>query len=306
MIDGKCKKCGKMLHIDEGLVSFSCMYCGEKLRYRDLLVTDKESDPAGADVDFSFAMEHILSCVTEHRDIMEHFNRDEYIPSFTKYLKSCHKVFSSLNRAAIMDMPRKTHFIDTVTEHFISSLEADWQTQPGWDKKKTRAAIVDRDKMIIAIYLVPMVGKLGLAISEDFNNTLQKKWAERFPKNVFYIGNFETITDSYNRRLKTCYITTAVCRDSGKPDNCRELTALRGYRDNWLANSPGGEELIREYYRVAPFIVTAMDLTGGDYGELEREYIAPCVRDIELGNMEACRDRYVRMVRSLEEKYLKH
>jgi hypothetical protein len=306
MIDGKCKKCGRMLHVEEGLLSFSCMYCGEKLKYRDLLITDKECDPAEADVNFSFAMEHILSCVTEHRDIMKHFNRDEYIPSFTGYLKSCHRVFSSLNNAAIMDAGRRDHFITSLTDHFISTLEADWEKQPGWDKKKTRTAIMENDKMIIAIYLVPMVEKLSLAVSGDFNTTLQRAWAEKFPKNVFYIGNFEKITESYNRRLKTCFITTAVCRDSMKPDDCYELEALRNYRDNWLAHSPGGGELIREYYRIAPFIVTAMDLTGGDYKALEREYITPCVRDIEAGNMETCRDRYVKMVRSLEARYLKN
>ena len=44
-----------------------------------------------------------------------------------------------------------------------------------------------------------------------------------------------------------CFITTAVCKYLGKPDDCFELTALRDFRDNWLAEQAGGAEEIHEY-----------------------------------------------------------
>lgn len=304
MIKGKCKKCGKTLQIEDGLLAFSCMYCGSKLRSQDLLVTDIDSDPAEADRHFKYAMDHIVDCVVKQRGILQQFNRIDYIPSFAKYLAACGKVFDELNTAALFDSSRRDEFINTLVNQLISGLEANWQQEPNWNKKQAQKEIIDRDKMVIAIYLVPMVGKLGYSISDDFNNTLQKTWVEKYPKHIFHVGSYDKITGSYEAKLKLCFITTAVCENSGKSDDCYELTTLRSFRDNWLASSDGGAELIREYYNIAPSIVTCMELTDGDYQGINDKYIRPCIADIEAGDMVSCRDRYVDMVRSLKRKYL--
>lgn len=304
MINGKCKKCGKMLHVDEDVLSFSCMYCGAKLSIKDILTIPENGSPKEAAQHFQYAMDHIVSCVTDHRGIMKHFTRDEYRPSFAKYRAACGKVFNELNSAAILDPSRREEYIRTIVDHFIFALESDWQKNPGWNKKKVKNEIIDQDKMIIAIYLVPLVGNLNLSISDDFSNTLQQTWVNKYPKNIFFVGSYDKITGSYDSKLKLCYITTAVCQSSGKPDNCYELETLRSFRDNWLTSSPNGVELIQEYYRIAPSIVCCMELTGGNYGEINDKYIRPCLRDIENGNMISCRDRYVNMVRSLENRFL--
>ena len=81
-----------------------------------------------------------------------------------------------------------------------------------------------------------------------------------------------------------CFITTAVCRYYGKPDDCRELTLLRAYRDTWLKNRPGGPEAIAEYYQKAPLLVSLLQASE-QYGEIcERlwtGYIRPCAGLIE-------------------------
>lgn len=81
-----------------------------------------------------------------------------------------------------------------------------------------------------------------------------------------------------------CFITTAVCRYYGKPDDCRELTLLRAYRDTWLKNRPGGPEAIAEYYQKAPLLVSLLQASE-QYGEIcERlwtGYIRPCTGLIE-------------------------
>jgi len=161
MIKGRCKKCGKVLHLEEDIAEFTCMYCGAKLRSDDLLPADMEQNPAEADRHFQYAERHILDCVLKHRDILKHFNRVEYIPSFSKYIAACGKVFDELNAAAMLNTDRRDEFIDTLVNKLISGLEADWQTAPNWDKKKVQNEIIERDKMVIAIYLVPMVGKLS-------------------------------------------------------------------------------------------------------------------------------------------------
>lgn len=97
----------------------------------------------------------------------------------------------------------------------------------------------------------------------------------------------------------TCFITTAVCEGLGKPDDCFELTTLRTYRDTWLSNSEGGEDLIKEYYRIAPLIVSRIKMSDR-YKEyccfLLNNYINPCLEMIASGEYEKCRDKYKEMI----------
>jgi hypothetical protein len=52
-----------------------------------------------------------------------------------------------------------------------------------------------------------------------------------------------------------CFLTTACTEAAGLPDDCTELTVLRRFRDDYVAQQPGGWSLIREYYQTAPLIV---------------------------------------------------
>jgi len=103
-----------------------------------------------------------------------------------------------------------------------------------------------------------------------------------------------------------CFITTAVCKNSSKPDECYELQTLRNFRDNWLRKQPDGEILIQKYYHVAPKIVTLIDQSPNSsevYDTINREYIEPCLEYIESGKMEACKNHYTDMVNTLAKRY---
>jgi serine/threonine protein kinase len=105
-----------------------------------------------------------------------------------------------------------------------------------------------------------------------------------------------------------CFITTAVCEYLNKPDDCYELTILRGFRDNWLAAQPSGEALIKEYYKIAPIIVTALNLSNEKetiYRNLWSKYISPCIKLIELKAYSTCMDLYMEMVNNLKLKFVK-
>ena len=103
-----------------------------------------------------------------------------------------------------------------------------------------------------------------------------------------------------------CFITTAVCRSFGKPDDCEELTAFRSFRDNWLALQPDGQRLINEYYVMAPEIVRKIDECA-DSAEIYRgiwyEYLEPCYELIQRGEYLACKRKYVEMVRQLQHRF---
>ena len=104
-----------------------------------------------------------------------------------------------------------------------------------------------------------------------------------------------------------CFITTAVCEHTGKPDDCADLTELRRFRDHWLVRQEGGKELIDEYYRIAPIIVECLDglaNPGEAYRELLERYIEPCVTLSKKGQCEECLELYKSMVETLSCRYL--
>ena len=104
-----------------------------------------------------------------------------------------------------------------------------------------------------------------------------------------------------------CFITSAVCRDSGLPDDCYELQAFRRFRDEWLVNKPYGKKDIRKYYLYAPTIVKCIDKEENSseiYQMIRLEYLNKCLKLIEEENFEQCYLVYKQMVDELSGKYI--
>jgi len=117
------------------------------------------------------------------------------------------------------------------------------------------------------------------------------------------VGNF--VSDVWGTVTGGCFITTAICNEFGKPDDCYELTTLRKYRDEWLAKQTDGTALIREYYAVAPFLVKMIDRQLNHqeiYRFLNAKYLLNCVSLIEKGLFETCKETYMQMVEWLKVK----
>ncbi|EFM11069.1 stress protein [Paenibacillus curdlanolyticus YK9] len=105
----------------------------------------------------------------------------------------------------------------------------------------------------------------------------------------------------------SCFITTAVCRSLGRADDGYELTAFRAFRDNWLSEQADGERLIQEYYSVAPIIVNHIDAEADRetiYSRIWNDYLEACLRAIENGSYQRCKDIYCGMVNDLKLRYL--
>lgn len=103
-----------------------------------------------------------------------------------------------------------------------------------------------------------------------------------------------------------CFITTAVCENFGKPDDCFELTTFRNFRDRWLTAQPDGKSLIAEYYAVAPRIVANINRAANPakiYETIREKYLEPCLNFIMCGDNLACKKLYVEMVTELNKIY---
>lgn len=170
-----------------------------------------------------------------------------------------------------------------------------------WPKAQPRY----EDQHLVAVYLIPALRDLPQSCGDELARAIHRLWLERWPKSPIGLGDHSTIVEGYQKKL--CFITTAVCRQRGRGDDCYELTAFRRFRDQALLPTEEGRALVEEYYRLAPAIVTAMELcqdTEAVCALLWRKYLTPCLRSIEAGDSRACREKYVEMVRYLERTCL--
>jgi len=104
-----------------------------------------------------------------------------------------------------------------------------------------------------------------------------------------------------------CFITTATLVSIGKPDNCDELNAFRSFRDNWLANQLDGQELISEYYIIAPSIVNSINSVVDNkniYRRLWTESIEPCLNLIKQNRFAEAKTFYCNFVANLRQEFL--
>lgn len=308
LIQGICPKCGEVLEIPSHLKQFSCLYCGARLSPADL-VTDKTSDFASTETDdgveaYQYYLDHMLEAIVNYPGIERKLSKAEFTPAFEQYSNGISEIFRRLDSAIAAGAADSA----SAAEAFLNRLEAHWNSQPKWNSALNRSSIQETDKFIIAIFLVPAVRRMALPSSEAYCLQLREIWCRRYPKNPFNLGDYESIVGGFRKRyFGLCFITTAVCRYSGKPDDCEELTAFRNFRDGYLRSCLDGPALIDRYYDIAPGIVLRLDLAPDRdrrYEALRQDYLLPCYQDIRAGRLAACKERYVAMVRSLEEEYL--
>jgi hypothetical protein len=103
-----------------------------------------------------------------------------------------------------------------------------------------------------------------------------------------------------------CFLTTACVQARDLPDDCAELTVLRGFRDGYLSENAERKSMVAEYYEIAPEIVEAIQATPDSRREFESIYetISLCVRLIRGEQFEQALEAYRAMVQSLRQKYL--
>lgn len=110
--------------------------------------------------------------------------------------------------------------------------------------------------------------------------------------------------DAYKRN-HGCFITTAVCKNDGKPDNCSELETLRQFRDTYMKEKhPEDVEL---YYQIAPVICNRIDSFSDHsiiYNKIKEKWILPCLSFISKNEDEKAYDHYKEMVKVLKNKYI--
>ena len=193
----------------------------------------------------------------------------------------------------------------------------------------TRAVQLDPDNPVVYFYsgMVCIIEKKWKAAAAEFNKAV--KLDSDNAEYLIWRGNARYRNDDtegaekdYRKALKLrpdldksdinlfwyqpCFITTAVCEALSKRDDCYELTMFRNFRDNWLVKQTGGPQLISRYYRVAPGITAAIGKSPGGaavYAGIRDTYLCECLRLIESGRFDDCKNLYVKMVTELEKEW---
>lgn len=299
-----CQNCGNTLEIPEGLEEFSCLYCGARQRTATALALQKK---AGSQYEMLRAelQDRLPKTVTEYPDLCQKITKKEFSDTFACYERENADVLIDFDVCVRMRPGMMEQSVREICADFLDAVEAYLRNDPRWNKKGRHTGLMFEVKTVLAIFLTPLARKLRLDSAELFRTELHRQWMERFPKENWTPGDYETIQSGF-RKSKLCFISTATCAHEGKPDDCAELTAFRAFRDGWLTDH-GGQALIERYYEIAPWIVTCIDYcddADARYTELRERWLTPCYRALREGRYADCRDLYTVMVRTMERRYL--
>ena len=174
------------------------------------------------------------------------------------------------------------------------------------EPKRSRERYSVDYNMNMAVYVVPLLTYTHDTYCEAVAKKMVKIWNEKQVTTLTLgLSSYETIAGGFKKKL--CYITTAVCESRNQPDDCYELETLRNYRDTYLMQTEEGRTIVEEYYEIAPGIVTILNMQKDVrkvYEEIYRDYLMPCIRYIEDGQKEECKELYMQMVKQLQRQYL--
>ena len=222
-------------------------------------------------------------------------NKATYLDEIKRIKDENYQLFNDLKEATVGEENESIEIIANIIPdhviHFINQYPS---------KRKREVHQIDNN-MNMVCFFVPLVN----SVSKELAVRSVEVWNEKMPNSKIGLSSVEEINGGFKKGL--CYITTAVCEILNKGDDCQELTILRDYRDQYLANTVGGEQVIDTYYNIAPTIVNRINKTEQSheiYQQIWNFYIQPCITLIKEGKNEDCKVLYSEMVSSLEKRYM--
>ncbi|MDO5344885.1 MAG: CFI-box-CTERM domain-containing protein [Lachnospiraceae bacterium] len=246
------------------------------------------------------ALEGMKTLLVEIESPLEGFKKKQYPDHFHFLYEKSIPMLDAIE-AVYTSVIEPEAFLDNMASAMVESA---LEKLENCKKRSQKENLMMDLNMSMAIYVFPILLEYKGKSTQPLVDKLLAKWKEAFPKSNLQAAKYEYIEQGFHKKF--CYITTAVCETFHKPDNCYELTLLRNYRDDYLANQPDGEELIRAYYDMAPTIVKHISQrrdAGQIYAQIWEEYLSPCISMIEEGDPQGCQNLYIKMVETLKESY---
>lgn len=250
---------------------------------------------------YNKAMQGIEDMLFQAGNPLSSFKKNLYAEAFQAYLRKYIEVIDAIEKVYVKEDGVDEEWLLKLADHLVEQAAVELERIP---KKGKRSEQLVNYNMTLAVYMFPAILEQKGQSAEPLTDCLVEKWNAAFKTSVGK-ASYEKIESGFQKKL--CYITTAVCESQGKADDCYELTLLRDYRDRYLLSTPEGEALVKEYYNIAPTIVSRIarsEAPGQVYKEIWKNYLAPCIGMIEEGKQEECRERYMAMVYDLKGRYM--
>lgn len=296
-----CPHCGNRISVPAELESFSCVYCGEKLKLSEFFPTpDQQPD----EKDLAYVETHLFDCIRDYPQIYRSFTRKNYESSFRTYEEEIADTYLAMDRCVCAAPFQREALLNKFAEEFMDSWESYHSAAAAGRRKAAAEKQMIFSRMTLAWYAIPAIRDLKLSVSDVYTDRLIAVFNRKYPDGPITAASYTDLLSGFRKR-GLCFITTAVCAYEGKPDDCAELTAFRTFRDTWLARTEAGRALIEAYYDLAPAIVQAIGLCGRPdevYPYIRRTYLEPCYAALQSGQPETCCSIYKSMVTHLKER----
>lgn len=96
-----------------------------------------------------------------------------------------------------------------------------------------------------------------------------------------------------------CFLTEAATASTGAGDDGPELQTMRQFRDQVMLTNPNGQQLVEEYYQIAPLVVQAINARPDAeqvYQSIYDQFIVPSVEAIQSGDYARALQLYSAMI----------
>ncbi|MBE6984661.1 MAG: hypothetical protein E7434_03430 [Ruminococcaceae bacterium] len=303
-VHGNCPHCGNALQIPADLEEFACLYCGKRCRTEVMLALNV-ADTDQYTKEREYLNERLVKAVVNYPDYHKKITKKDFFRAFETYEADNAKILEHLDVCARLDPDGKEKCIEKICTELLDHVDAHLMGDVRWAKKSKREQLLFETRVVLAIFLTPLVRKRKLETAELFREELNRQWRKRYPTHKWTPGDYEVLAGGFRKR-KLCFITTATCLHEGKSDTCDELQAFRAFRDGYLTAHDGAADIER-YYDIAPSIVTCIDFCDDSkaaYEEIRTKWLNPCSLALQENRLEDCRMIYTNMVNTLQKKYL--
>ncbi len=289
-VELKCPECGEVMKAPAERESIICMFCGKTIEMNVASEMKEET--------VQLLKENMKTAFSDIKKDISEFKKDLYADKFQS--------FTSKNRALLSQIEEILNAGDQGVQ-----VVSDCFVETNKELILTKKSKIDKENwqlnlnMFMAIYMMPAILETRHFRAKALCDKICEQWAQNFKDSKIKSATYEEIAGGFRRKL--CYITTAVCKSLNMGEDCMELTLLKDYRDQYLATTENGEELIHRYYDIAPTIVKRINKESDadeKYLFIWNTYLKPCIDYIQQKRMEECAEVYIAMVNRLYVEYM--
>lgn len=303
----KCPHCNEQMQAPANRSSILCMFCGEKIDLTENIAAAKKT-PEPSDVgkcfeNLNFVLEHAASACKEYAAKVRAFKKDSYHELFERYKEENYAFYTAI-KLVLDNAPSDS--LDGIYRQIAGGFIRVQKEELEQVKKKNEKFSVQMDKnMFMAVYVLPSIKEIRGDRADELAEVICGEWGSSFKDSNILASDYDSIVQGFKRKL--CYVTTAVCQNLNRGEDCEELRLIKDFRDNYLSSTREGRALIEEYYDIAPTLVKRIAKDAGaqaKYVWLWNNYLAPCVSYIKAGLQENCKETYCNMIEMLRKEYM--